>query len=215
MPVAGTQGPKKDPRPSEDSPHGVTTLAATQLNSAHCPGCGAPYTGGDSGSCEYCGRPLNDGSGAWVLESIGPFSTARINAAAISPVSGTSNISPDILIMAMATVMYADGELDGKEMELLTSFAGQRGISSEHLSTIINAVSQPNAQLPRPANTAEAMEILKAMVRMSLADGKLDDSEKALLGNYAKSAGLPGNVVASTIAKQRRALYKDARKALK
>lgn len=195
--------------------HGVTTLAATQLNSAHCPGCGAPYTGGDSGSCEYCGRPLNDGSGAWVLESIGPFSTARINAAGVSPITGTSNVSPDILLMAMASTMYADGVLDDKEMEMLSSFASHRGISSEHLSTIINTVTQPDAQLPRPANTAEAMEVLKAMVRMSLADGRIDDSEKTLLQNYAASAGLSKHDVSSTIARQRRSLYKEAKKAVK
>ncbi len=195
--------------------HGVTTLAATQLNSAHCPGCGAPCTGGDSGSCEYCGRPLNDGSGAWVLESIGPFSTARINAAGVSPVAGTSNVSPDILLMAMSSTMYADGVLDDKEMEMLSSFASHRGISSEHLSTIINSVTQPDAQLPRPANTAEAMEVLKAMVRMSLADGRIDDSEKALLENYAASAGLSRHDVTSTIARQRRSLYKEAKKAVK
>ncbi|MCK5132140.1 MAG: TIM44-like domain-containing protein [Candidatus Sabulitectum sp.] len=195
--------------------HGVATLAATQLNSAHCPGCGAPYTGGDSGSCEYCGRPLNDGSGAWVLESIGPFSSARINSAGVSPVAGTSNVSPDILLMAMASTMYADGVLDDKEMDMLSSFASHRGISSEHLSAIIASITQPDAQLPRPANTAEAMEVLKAMVRMSLADGRIDDSEKALLQNYAASAGLSKYEVSSTIAKQRRYLYREAKKATK
>ncbi|MCK5784973.1 MAG: TIM44-like domain-containing protein [Candidatus Sabulitectum sp.] len=195
--------------------HGVATLASSQLNSAHCPGCGAPYTGGDSGSCDYCGRPLNDGSGSWVLESIGPFSTARINAAGISPVAGTSNVSPDILLMAMATTMYADGKLDNDEMDMLSSFATHRGVSSEHLSTIIASVTQPDTQLPRPANTAEAMEVLKAMVRMSLADGKLDDSEKALLENYAASAGLSKYEVSSTIAKQRKSLYKEAKKSAK
>jgi len=195
--------------------HGVTTLAATQLNSAHCPGCGAPYSGDDSGSCEYCGRPLNDGSGAWVLESIGAFTTARINSASVSPVTGTSSVSADILLMAMASTMYADGELDAKEMDMLASFASQRGISQDSLSAIINTVKQPDAQLPRPANTAEAMEVLKAMVRMSLADGRIDDTEKALLDNYATSAGLSKYEVSSTIAKQRRSLYKEARKAIK
>jgi predicted lipid-binding transport protein (Tim44 family)/uncharacterized tellurite resistance protein B-like protein len=195
--------------------HGVATLAATQLNSAHCPGCGAPYSGGDTGSCEYCGRPLNDGSGAWVLESIGPFSSARINAASVSPVSGTSGVSADILLMAMAGTMYADGELDAKEMDMLASFAAQRGISQDTLSAIINSVRQSDAQFPKPANLTEAMEVLKAMVRMSLADGKLDDTEKTLMENYATSAGLSKYEVSSTIAKQRRSLYREARKAVK
>lgn len=197
--------------------HGVTTLTTAQLNSAHCPGCGAPYTGTDGGECEFCGRPLNDGSGAWVLDSISPFTSARINSANISPISGTSGVSSDILLLAMASAMYADGELDGKEMELLTAFAGQRGISNEQLTTIINSVKDPNTntQLPRPANSAEAMEILKAMVRMSLADGQLDESEKALLKNYATSSGLTDHDVNRTIAKQRKTLYKEAKKTTK
>ncbi len=195
--------------------HGVTTLAKDQLNSAHCPGCGAPYTGGEGGECEFCGRKLNDGSGAWVLDSISQFTSSRINSASVSPISGSSGVSSDILLLAMASAMYADGKLDGEEMELLTAFAGQRGISSEKLTTIINSVQDPNTQLPRPANSTEAMEILKAMVRMSLADGKLDDSEKALLKNYATSAGLAEHDVNRTITRQRKALYKEAKKAVK
>ncbi len=195
--------------------HGVTTLAATQLNSAHCPGCGAPYSGGNTGSCEYCGRSLNDGSGAWVLESIGAFTSARVNSTSVSPVTRTSNVSADLLLLAMASTMYADGELDAKEMDMLTSFAGQRGISQDSLSAIINTVKQPDAQLPRPANSSEAMEVLKAMVRMSLADGKIDNTEKALLVKYAISAGLSKYEVSSTIAKQRRSLYKQAKRAAK
>jgi len=86
---------------------------------------------------------------------------------------------------------------------------------AEHLSTIINSVTQPDAQLPRPANTGEAQEVLKAMVRMSLADGRIDDTEKTLLQNYASSAGLSRYEVTSTIAKQRKSLYKEAKKAAK
>jgi uncharacterized tellurite resistance protein B-like protein len=192
--------------------HGVGTLAGSVLNSAHCPGCGAPYTGGDKGSCDYCGRPLNDGSGSWILESIEPFSGARINSAMVSPVAGTSSITPDILLLAMASTMYSDGEIDDAEMEMLTAFAAQRGISAEQTSSIIASVAQPGSGLPRPGNPSEAMEVLKAMVRMSLADGKLDDSEKALLEKYAESAGLSKNVVSATIAAQRRTLYKEAKK---
>jgi len=193
--------------------HGVTTLANRGLHSAHCPGCGAPYTGGDSGSCEYCGRPLNDGSGSWILESINAFTGARINSSRISPVTGISGVTPDILLMAMADVMYADGKLDSGEMEMLTAFAGHRGISPEKLQTILASVARKEMDMPGPQNTAEAMEVLKAMVRMSLADGKLDSSEKALLENYATAAGLSKNVVSSTINRQRKRMYKEVKKA--
>ena len=192
---------------------GVKTIASQGLNSAHCPGCGAPYTGGDTGSCEYCGRPLNDGSGSWVLESIGPFSGSRVNSANVSPVSALPAVSADILLMAMAKVMYSDGELENEEMQLLTSFAGNRGISSDRLQTIISSIKEQDAVVPGPSNSAEALEILNAMVRMSLADGQIDQSEKDLLEKYAAGAGLSRNVVSSVINRQRKKLYKEIRKA--
>lgn len=192
--------------------HGVKTLVSQGLHSAHCQGCGAPYTGEEGGGCSYCGRPLNDGSGSWVLEGIKPFTGARINSARVSPVTGTVQVTPDVLLMAMAGVMYADGNLSGEEMEMLSSFAQHRGISGDRFDAVIASVRSAETPVPAPANKAEAMEVLKAMVRMSLADGSIDSSEKDLLEKYAGSAGMSRNVVSSTIAAQRRALYKEARK---
>lgn len=194
---------------------GVKTLASQGLHSAHCPGCGAPYTGEDGGACSYCGRPLNDGSGSWILEEIQPFTGARINSSRISPVSGAVQVSPDILLMSMAGVMYADGTLNSEEMDMLSSFAAHRGISEERLNAVIASVAAGGTPSLTPSNKAEAMEVLKAMVRMSLADGKLDQSENELLEKYAESAGMSKNVVSSTVAKQRKILYREVRKTSK
>lgn len=195
--------------------NGVKTLASQGLHSAHCSGCGAPYTGEDGGECGYCGRPLNDGSGSWILEEIQPFTGARINSSRISPVSGAVQVSPDILLMSMAGVMYADGTLNSEEMDMLSSFAAQRGISEERLNTVIASVAAGGTPSLTPSNNVEAMEVLKAMVRMSLADGKLDQSEQELLEKYAESAGMSKNVVSSTVAKQRKILYREVRKTSK
>lgn len=195
--------------------HGVKTLVSQGLHSAHCPGCGAPYTGEEGGSCQYCGRPLNDGSGSWVLEKIESFSGSRINARTISPVSGPVQDSLDIVLMAMAGVMHADGNLDDEEKDMLSSFAAHRGISGERFDALMASVESEGIPIPVPATKAEAFEVLRAMVRMALADGKLDQSEKDLLEKYAESAGLSKNVVSSTINAQRKSLYKEARKASK
>ena len=195
--------------------HGVKTLVSQGLHSAHCPGCGAPYTGEEGGSCQYCGRPLNDGSGSWILQEIKPFSGSRINSARISPVSGSVQVTPDIILMAMAGVMHADGSLDTEEKDMLSSFAAHRGISKDRFDALMASVESKEVPIPVPATKAEALEILKAMVRMALADGKLDQSEKDVLEKYAESAGLSRNVVSSTVAAQRKSLYKEARKAPK
>ncbi len=195
--------------------HGVKTLVSQGLHSAHCPGCGAPYTGEDGGSCQYCGRPLNDGSGSWVLEKIEPFMGSRINSARISPVTGAIHVTPDVVLMAMAGVMYADGDLDSEEKDMLSSFAAHRGISRERFDAVMASVESEKIPIPVPVSKTESLEILKAMVRMALADGRLDQSEKDLLEKYALSAGLSRNVVSSTIAAQRKSLYKEAKKASK
>ena len=195
--------------------HGVKTLVSQGLHSAHCPGCGAPYTGEEGGACQYCGRPLNDGSGSWVLEEIKPFTGSRINSARISPVSGSVQVTPDVILMAMAGVMYSDGNLAQEERELLYTFAEHRGISKDRFDIVLASVESEEAAVPVPANKAEALEILKAMVRMALADGKLDKSEKELLEKYAERASLSKNVVSSTIAAQRRSLYKEVKKGSK
>lgn len=192
--------------------HGVKTLASAGLHSAHCHGCGAPYTGEEGGSCAYCGRPLNDGSGSWVLEGIMPFTGARVNSARISPVSGAMPVSADILLIAMARMMHSDGRLDPQEMEMLEHFAAQRGISQERLGSIIASASSEDSPVQPPSTGSESMELLRAMVRMSLADGELDQSEKALLERFAGSAGMSANVVSSTIARERKSLYRESKR---
>ncbi len=193
--------------------HGVKTLAERGLHSAHCHGCGAPYSGGDSGDCEYCGRQLNDGTGSWVLESVGPFSGSRINSASVSPVASAPAVSSDILLMAMAGVMYSDGKLEDEEMNMLKSFAEHRGISSEELDTILNTVREQGDSIPAPSNSSEALEILRAMVRMALSDGTIDASEKNILETYAVRAGFSKNLVSSTIRSQRKKMYREVKKA--
>jgi tellurite resistance protein len=190
---------------------GVQTVASMGLHSAHCTGCGAPYTDNDSGQCEYCGRLLNDGSGSWVLESITAFTGSRVNAARVSPVSGNSGASPDILLLAMAGVMHADGKMDPEEIRTLEDFASHRGISRERLDVILATVSENGEGIPAPHNSAEAMEILRAMIRMSLSDGTIDGGEKSVLEAYARKAGLSGGAVSSEINRQRKKLYREVK----
>ena len=50
------------------------------------------------------------------------------------------------------------------------------------------------------------------MIRVSLADGELDQSEKSLLESFARSAGMSANVVSSTIARERKSLYRESKR---
>jgi hypothetical protein len=65
----------------------VRTDVAKGISSAHCPSCGAPESGGTSGSCEFCGTALNDGSSGWVLDNILSFN----DPVAVSLLRGLNN----------------------------------------------------------------------------------------------------------------------------
>ena len=195
--------------------HGIRTALDQSFRSSHCPGCGAPYAGGSTGECEYCGRPLNDGSQDWVLESVNRFSASRITAKAIDGIERTALIPPELLLAAMVKAMYVDGEVDDKEMKTLSSFAKSRNITDDHLTEIINTVKSGQDTLPTPGSQAEAREILAAMSRMVLADGRLTGSEKNLLQTFGESQGLVWADVKLIIAQQKAKLYTEAKRVIK
>jgi len=195
--------------------HGIKTNVDQSFNSSHCQGCGAPFEGGSTGECEYCSRPLNDGSQDWVLDSVKRFSASRITAEAVDSIERAALVPPELLLSAMVNAMYADGEVDEKEMKTLSSFAAERHISDEQLTEIINTVKSDQDTLPSPSSQKEAREILAAMSRMVLADGKLSGDEKNLLQAFGESQGLVWADVKLIISQQKARLYVEAKRSIK
>jgi len=195
--------------------HGVKTGVDQSFRSSHCPGCGAPYAGGGSGTCEYCGRPLNDGSQDWVLECVQRFTASRITAGAVDGIERAALVPPELILSSMVKAMYADGEVDGKEMSTLSSFAARRHITDEQLGEIIETVKSGQDTLPAPGNQNEAREILAAMSRIVLADGRLSGDEKNLLQAFGESQGLVWADVKLIIAQQKALLYREAKTSIK
>ena len=115
----------------------------------------------------------------------------------------------------MVSAMYADGEVDAKEMEVLSTFAKARRISEEKLSSIIRTVSSGQETLPVPQNQKEAREIISAMARVVLADGRLSNAEKNLLQKFGESQGLVWADIKLIIAQQKARLYSAAKRIIK
>jgi len=195
--------------------HGVKTPVDQSFRSSHCPGCGAPFEGGTTGQCDYCGRELNDGSQDWVLESVERFSASRITAKAVDSIERAALVPPELLLSSMVKAMYADGEVDDKEMKTLLSFAEKRHISREEVDAILQTVESDQDTLPVPGNQGEAREILSAMARMVLADGKLSSAEKNLLQAFGESQGLVWADVKLIISQQKAQLYQEAKQAIR
>jgi predicted lipid-binding transport protein (Tim44 family) len=195
--------------------HGVSTPSGMTFMSSHCPGCGAPYGSGSGGECEYCGRTLNDGSQDWVLASIEHFSASRITSQAVAGLERAALVPPDLMLSAMASAMYADGEIDDREMELIRSFAESREIPREKVQAIMSSLQQGTGQLPKPSGPAQARKVLEAMARMTLADGRLTGGEKKLLYAFGSSCGLSRADVNLTVAAEKKKLYREAKRRLK
>jgi len=195
--------------------HGVRSPAEMTFMSSHCPGCGAPYGTGGAGECDFCGRALNDGSQDWVLASIEHFSAARITSRAVAGLERAALVPPDMMLAAMASAMYADGEIDDREMEMIRSFAQKRKIPRENVQAIMASLQQGTGELPRPRNAAEAREVLEAMARMTLADGRLTREERKLLQDFGSSCGLSRADVNLTVAAEKKKLYREAREAIR
>ncbi|MBN1434145.1 TIM44-like domain-containing protein [Candidatus Fermentibacterales bacterium] len=194
--------------------HGVTTPAGQSFRSAHCPGCGAPFEGGGTGSCDYCGRPLNDGSQDWVLMDVQSFSASRISAEAGGGIGRPATVPSEVLLAGMAAAMFIDGNVDEKEEKMLRDFAAARQISDETLEGILASV-RSGENLPIPSTPQEAREILAAMARVILADGKVTRAENSMLVAYGAAKGMTPADVGLILNQQKVLLYREAKAAIK
>ncbi|NLP04616.1 TIM44-like domain-containing protein [Candidatus Fermentibacteria bacterium] len=192
----------------------VATRADMTFMSAHCQGCGAPFEGGDSGNCSYCGRVLNDGSQDWVLTGMEAFDPSRFVPASVDAIGRASLVPPDLVLAAMASTMHSDGEIDPSEEAELRRFAAANGVRPPDFDEILSSV-RAGAELPRPGTPKEAREILASMVRMALADGKVQQSELALLTKFAEASGLARADVTMVLARERADLFREAKELLK
>jgi uncharacterized tellurite resistance protein B-like protein len=204
---------------------GVKTSAKNVLTSVHCPGCGAPEIKSDTGYCEYCHTPLNDGGRDWVLNDIQPFmvktpihpdSYVREEKSPKNPLEKGSLLSAadnESIIFCCVNLMQADGVIDPKEEELLKSMAASKGISEEKLKMIINSVSANEVEISLPNTMAGASEFLRCMVLMCLMDGKVTTEERTLLNNLATKMGYSDIDIRQMIKKERLQLFKAAKKA--
>jgi len=192
----------------------VVTSRERAFLSSHCQACGAPYTGGESGNCDYCGRVLNDGSQDWVLASTGRYDASKMRPASVDAFARSSLIPPEMLLGAMAGAMFADGAIDPSEEKLLADFAKSRGISPRTVSEITASVRAGEKTLPVPSTREETVEILGAMARMILADGRMSNEEIELLSSFGEASGLTRADVMLIVSGQREQLFRQARRIL-
>lgn len=193
---------------------GVKTDARGGLRTLRCPACGAPPAEKDQAACAYCGKPFNDGSRDWILREVVPFGRWRRPAvsevAAPPPMPGLDwdqGVAPAEAAAVLARAMFADGEVSPHERRFLLEYGRARGLDGERVAQLVASAQGGLLDAPRPQDGGQAEAMLRGLIRMSLADGRVTDGETAALTAFGKRFGLHHNDVKSMVDEERGALY--------
>ncbi|MDD5303848.1 MAG: zinc-ribbon domain-containing transport protein [Elusimicrobia bacterium] len=193
---------------------GATTDWQAGLSTTRCPGCGAPPEAADAESCAYCGQAFNDGSRGWALARIVPFGEWRRPAEA--PETGVlpscewgEELAAADALGALAACVAADGEVRDRELAYLNAYALRRKVPQEKVDALIDEARAGRLPYAPPEGADDVL--LRGLIRMSLADGFIDDGERALLGAAARRAGLHELDLKRMIREERAALAARAR----
>ena len=171
---------------------GVTSDPRAGLRTSRCPSCGAPPENPDVVACAYCGQAFNDGTRSWVLTEIVPFgSWRRPDAGPDAPMEQVGldwgeDVSPADAIAILAVAIAADGAVADRERIFLEAYAQKRGVNPAKVDELIKAALGKRLDAPRPADGAQGESMLRGLIRMSLADGRVSDSERTVLSAFGR-----------------------------
>lgn len=199
---------------------GAVSDVKAGLRTARCPACGAAPEQPDAASCSYCGRAFNDGSVSWVLLDVVPYGVWR--RPVVDPSAPVANVgldwgdelAPADAVAVLAAGLAADGVVDDRERAFLLAYAERRGVEPSRAEQMAQAALEKRLDAPAPSNAAEAEVILRGLIRMGLADGRIQDGERALLTGYGRRLGLAEKQVNLMIKEERVALHDRAAAAL-
>ena len=200
---------------------GSITEINNAISSAHCPNCGAPASGGDTGTCDFCGALLNDGTRGWILlATVSPADAGAMlrGPAAPPPVPGNGDASiPSSagLLRWMVCLAIADGEISPDEMTMLRAGAQRNGVPEEKLDEMIAAARQNQLHAPEPANQQEGEQWIRVLAREALADGKITSEEFQLLRATGTKIGLVDYDINQIVKETRAQMLAEAKSALR
>lgn len=101
-----------------------------------------------------------------------------------------------LLMKGLVQVIWADGEVDEKEREMLGGILARLGCSVEEIREVAAMMMSDEARAPKdfqeklPGDKASRAEIMRVMLAMALADGRVDVSEVRFLDRMAQHLGI-------------------------
>lgn len=192
-----------------------------------CSGCGAPIDFGGAKSCAFCGSVLNDGSGDWVLEDVGPHNMLNEVRREDQSVRDGQQYGDDDrletdrllnepeLLTALARILTVDGELHQKEREHILQLAASRGVPKKRLKAIFSTATSQDVPVNVPQNPQQAKVFMEHLVRAALIDGKVTRGEKQFLRQVGGQIGWSEADLTLALARIRKELYQKARKIIR
>lgn len=87
-------------------------------------------------------------------------------------------------------LMRCDGRIHSREKEFLKKAAGKLDVAVDDWNALLQEIIHDNVTLYPMQNRRKAVSALKAMMVMAQSDGVVDDKEKKLLLQFAKSIGV-------------------------
>jgi uncharacterized tellurite resistance protein B-like protein len=87
-------------------------------------------------------------------------------------------------------VAASDGKMNEAELRMLSHRAAEWGITDDQFEDAIHDAIHGQAMLTLPLEPAERAEMLKDMIRMMAADGRLEEHEKALFALASAALGV-------------------------
>ena len=198
---------------------GATSDLKAGLRTARCPSCGAAPEESDSAVCAYCGHAFNDGAVSWVLSGIVPFGDWRRPAGPEAPDADVGfdwgdSLPPAEAVAVLAAGLGAHGSVDARERGYFLGYAGRRGVEASQAEEMLQAALAKRLDVPTPKSAAEAEVILRGLIRMGLADGRIPDGERALLTAFGGRLRLSEGDIEGLIKDERKGLHVRAKAVL-
>jgi len=174
------------------------------LSHARCPECHGPLSENDSPECEYCGANLSAGEKEWVLENVLRPEELRLQvqpqAMGVPGAGGEIDVpawaTPDmgnprermLLLMRMAAVVVADGQITKEERKLLKAASKRWSVPLDAVEPILTGQVPPDTVATMVPSNPGAF--LSGLVSAALIDGKIDSKEEKLLLDVGRSMGM-------------------------
>jgi uncharacterized tellurite resistance protein B-like protein len=100
----------------------------------------------------------------------------------------------NLLVMAAA-----DGAFTSDEIQMLSLRAERWGLSDAEFGAALSYATSVEAEITIPGTRAECLNLLRHLLEVMAADGKLSDSEKLLFARAAGKMDLPMEDIDSLI----------------